>query len=84
MNRFKGLDLVDRVAEELWMEVHNIVQEKVTKTIPKKKEIQEGQVVDWGGFKSAKERRKAKSKGGRGRYTQPNSERIARRDKKVF
>ena len=37
MNRFKGLDLVDRVPEELWMEVHNIVQEMVTKTIPKKK-----------------------------------------------
>ena len=37
MNRFKGLDLVDRVPEELWTEVHNIVQEAVTKTIPKKK-----------------------------------------------
>ena len=36
-NRFKGLDLVDRVPEELWIEVHNIVQESVTKTIPKKK-----------------------------------------------
>ena len=35
-NRFKGLDLIDRVPEELWMEVHNIVQEMVTKTIPKK------------------------------------------------
>ena len=37
MNRFKGLDLVDRVPEELWMEVHNIVLEVVTKSIPKKK-----------------------------------------------
>ena len=37
MNRFKGLDLVDRVSEELWMEVHNIVEEAVTKTITKKK-----------------------------------------------
>ena len=36
-NRFKGLDLIDRVPEELWMEVHNIVQEAVIKTIPKKK-----------------------------------------------
>ena len=44
-NRFKELDVVDRVPEELWMEVHNIVQEVVTKTIPKKKEIQEGKVV---------------------------------------
>ena len=39
MNRFKGLDLVDRVPEELWMEVHNIVHKAVTKTIPPKKEI---------------------------------------------
>ena len=37
MNRFKGLDLVDRVPEELWAEVHNIVQEAVSKTIPRKK-----------------------------------------------
>ena len=37
MNRFKGLDLVDGVLEELWMEIHNIVQEMETKTIPKKK-----------------------------------------------
>ena len=44
-NRFKGLDLVDRVPEELWMEVCNIVQEAVTKTIPKKKEMQEVNVV---------------------------------------
>ena len=36
-NRLKGLDLIDRVPEELWMEIHNIVQEAVTKTIPKKK-----------------------------------------------
>ena len=45
MNRFKGLDLVQRVPEELWTEVHNIVQEVVTKTISKKKEMQEGKVV---------------------------------------
>ena len=44
-NRFKGLDLVDRMPEELWTEVHNIVQEVMTKTIPKRKEIQEGKVV---------------------------------------
>ena len=44
-NRFKGLDLVDRVPEEPWTEVRNIVQEAVTKTIPKKKEMQEGKVV---------------------------------------
>ena len=44
-SRFKGLDLIERVPEELQMEVHNIVQEVMTKTIPKRKEIQEGQVV---------------------------------------
>jgi len=44
-NRLKGLDLVDRVPEELWTEVHNIVQQAVTKNIPKKKEMQEGKVA---------------------------------------
>ena len=44
-NTFKGLDLVQRVPEELCTEVHNIVQEVVTKTISKKKEMQEGKVV---------------------------------------
>ena len=44
MNRFKGLDLVHRVPEELWTEVHNILQEVVTKTIPKK-EMKEGKMV---------------------------------------
>jgi len=44
-NRFKGLDLIDRVPEELWMEVHDIVQEEVIKTILKKKEMQKGKMV---------------------------------------
>ena len=44
-NRFKGLDLTDRVPEELWMEAHNVAQEAVTKTIPKEKEMQEGKMV---------------------------------------
>ena len=44
-NRFKGLDLIDRVPEELWMEVHNIVQEVVTKTIPKKKKFKKAKMV---------------------------------------
>ena len=43
--RFKGLDLVDRVSEELWTELSNIVQEAVIKTIPKKKEMQKGKMV---------------------------------------
>ena len=45
INRFKGLDLTDRVLEKLWMEVHNIVQEAGIKTIPKKKEMQKGKMV---------------------------------------
>ena len=44
-NRFKGLDLIDRVPEELWTEVHDIVQEAVIKTIPPKKEMQKGKMV---------------------------------------
>ena len=44
-NRFKGLDLKDRVPDELWMEVHDIVQEAVTKTIPKKKKKAKGKLV---------------------------------------
>ena len=55
MNRFNGLDLVDKVPEELWMEVPNIAQEAVTTTIPKKKkkEIHESKVVVWGSFKNS-------------------------------
>ena len=45
MNRFKGLDLLDRLHEELWMEVCNIKQEAVTKTIPKGKKMQKGKVI---------------------------------------
>ena len=52
-NRFKGLALVDRVLGELWMEVHNTVQEAVTKIIPPKKERQEGKLVVWRGFKNS-------------------------------
>ena len=47
-NRFKGLDLIDRVPEELWMEVHNIVQEAVIKTITTGKKMQKGKIVVWG------------------------------------
>ena len=48
-NRFKGLNLIDRVPEELWMEVHNIVQEAVTKTTPKKKKCKKGKAAVRGG-----------------------------------
>ena len=68
------------------MEIHNIIQKAANKTIPKKKEKQEGKVVVWGGFTKSEERKEAKSKGERERYIQLNTEfqRIARIDKKVF
>ena len=79
MNRFRELDLIDRVPKELWREIHNVVQEAVTKTIPKKKKRKKAKWL-------SKERREVKSKGERDRYIQLNAEvqRIARRDKKAF
>ena len=62
-NRFKGLDLVDRVSEELWMEVHNIVQEAVTKTIPKKKKCKRAKWLSEEALQVAEESREAKDKG---------------------
>ena len=62
MNRFKGLDLVDRVPEELWTEVHNIVQEAVTKTIPKKKNYKKAKRLYKEALQIAEKRREAKSK----------------------
>ena len=66
-NRFKGLDLVDRVAEELWTEVHNIVQEAVTKIIPKKKKCKKAKWLSREVLQIAEERRKVKGKGERER-----------------
>ena len=85
-NRFKGLDLVDRVLEEIRTEVHNIVQEAVTKTIPKEKKCKKAKQLSIEALQIAEERRDVKSKEERKRYTQLNAEfqRIARRDKKVF
>ena len=84
-NRFKGHDLIDRVPDELWMEVRDIVQETGTKTIPKKKKCKNEMAV-WGGLTNSCERREAKSKGEKERYTHLNPEfqRIARRNKKNF
>ena len=70
MNRFKGLDLVDRLPEGLWMEVHNIVHEAVTKTIPKKKKCKKAKWLFEEAFQIAEERRKAKGKGERERTNQ--------------
>ena len=62
-NRFKGLDLVDRVPEELWMEVHDIVQEAGIKTIPKKKKCQKAKWLSDEASQMAGKRREAKGKG---------------------
>ena len=85
-NRFKGLDLIDRVPDELWLEVHDIVQEAVIKTIPKKKKCKKAKWLSEEGLQIAVNRREAKGKGEKERYTHLNAElqRIARRDKKAF
>ena len=86
MNRFKGLDLVNKVPEELWMEVHNIVQKVVTKIILKKMKCREAKYLSKEALQIPEKRREAKGKGERERHTQLNAEfqRIARRDKKAF
>ena len=66
-NRFKGLDLIDRVPEELWTEVHNIVQEVVVKTIPKRKKWEKGKWLSEEALQIAEKRREAKGKGERER-----------------
>ena len=85
-NRFKGLDLINRVPEELWTEVCDIVQEAVIKTIPKKKKYKKAKWLPGEAFQIAVKRREAKDKGEKERYTHLNAEfqRIARRDKKAF
>ena len=62
-NRFKGLDLIDRVPEELWMEVHDIVQEAVIKTIPKKKKCKKAKWLSEDALQIAEKRKEAKGKG---------------------
>ena len=85
-NRFKGLDLIDRVPDELWMEVCDIVQETMIKTIPKKKKCKKAKWLSGEALQIAVKTREAKSKGEKERYTQLNAEfqRKARRDKKAF
>ena len=73
-NRFKGLDLIDRVPKELWMEVHDIVQEAVIKTIPKKKKCKKAEWLSEEALQLAEKRREAKGKGGKERYTHLNVE----------
>jgi len=63
MNRFKGLDLVDKVPEELWMEVHNTVEDAVTKTIPKRKKCKKAKRWSEKALQIAEKRTEAKGKG---------------------
>ena len=85
-NRFKALDLIDRDPEELWTEVHDIVQEAGIKTIPKKKKRKKAKWLSEDTLQIAEKRRGAKDKGEKERYTHLNAEfqRITRRDKKAF
>ena len=80
--RFKGLDLIDRVPEELWTEVHDIVQEAMIKTITKKKKCKKAKWLSEEALQIAGKRREVKGKGEKERYSHLNAEfqRIARRD----
>ena len=85
-NRFKGLDLIDRVPDELWTEVHDIVQGTGIKTIPMEKKCRKAKWLSGEALQIAVKRREAKSKGEKERYKHLNADfqRIARRDKKAF
>ena len=85
-NRFKGLDLIDRVPAELWTEVYDIVQEEVIKTVPKKKKCQKAKWLSKKALHIAVKRREAKGRGEEERYARMNAElqRRARRDEKAF
>ena len=85
-NRFKGLEMIDRVPDELWTEVRDIVQETRIKTIPMEKKCKKAKWLSEEALQIAVKRREAKSKGEKERYTHLNAEfhRIARRDKRAF
>ena len=85
-SRFKGLDLIDRVPEELWTEILDFAQEEVIKTIPKIKKFKKAKWLSEKALQIAAERREVRGKGKKERYTHLNAEfqRIARRDKKAF
>ena len=73
-NRFNGLDLIDRVPEELWMEVHDIVQETVIKIIPKEKKCKKAKWLSEESLQIAEKKRKAKGRGEKERYAHLNAE----------
>ena len=85
-NRFKGLDLIDRVPDELWMEIRDTVQETEIKNIPKKKKCKKAKWLSEEVLQLAVKIRDAKNKGEKEKYTHLNAEfqRIARRDKEAF
>ena len=85
-NRFKGLDLIDRVPEDLWMEVRDIIQDAVIKKIQKKKKCKKAKCLSEEALQTAEKRRELKGKGDKETYTHLNAEfqRIARGDNKVF
>ena len=85
-NRLKGLDLIDRVPDELWTEVRDIVQETGSKTITKKNKCKTAKWLSEEPLQIAVKRREVKGKGEKERYKHLNAEfqRIARRDKKAF
>ena len=85
-NRFKGLDLIDRVPDELWNEVHDIIQETGIKTVPMVKKCKKAKRLSEEALQIAVKRKEVKSKGEKERYKHLNAEfqRIARRDKKAF
>ena len=85
-NRFKRLDLIDRVPEELWTEVCDIVQEVMIKAIPKRKKCKQANWLSEEALQIAEKRREANGKREKERYTHLNAEflRRARRDKKAF
>ena len=85
-NRFKGLDLIDRVPEELWTEVGSTIEEVVIKSIPKKQKCKKAKWLSEEALQIAEKKRETKGKGEKERCTHLNAEfqRIARRDKKMF
>ena len=85
-NRFKGLNLIDRVPDELWTEVHDIVQEIGITTTPMRNKCKKAKWLSGEAIQIAVKRREAKSKGEKERYKHLNTEfqRIAKRDKKAF
>ena len=82
-NRFKGLDLIDRVPDELWNEVHDIVQETGIKTIPMEKTCKKSKMAVWGGLTNSCEKKRSERQRRKGKIS-PFECRIARRDKKAF